>query len=301
MIRIQWTAAAAAALLAGTALAGTPAQNCQSNKNKEAGKYAECRHKAEAKFALTGDAPARTAALATCADKYAARWPAIEDKNAGGSCPSTGDQSAIQQYLDAATSDVATALGGGTLAGQAQPLKTGQTQCWDVIGQAYPCAWFPEQDGASQNGLDRVYVDNGNGTITDTRTGLMWEKLSDDDSIHDKDTEYSWTNAFAVKIALLNQIAFAGYTDWRLPNVSELQSLANYGASAPAVSPAFHTGCVPWCTVLTCSCTRGDRHQSSTGSPANSLNVLVVSFSDGRVADGGRTSWGRVRAVRGGS
>ena len=33
-------------------------------------------------------------------------------------------------------------------------------------------------------------------TITDVNTGLMWEKLSDDGSIHDKDNAYSWTNAF---------------------------------------------------------------------------------------------------------
>ena len=42
-------------LLAGTALATTPAQKCESGKNKEAGKYGYCRQKAEAKFATTGD------------------------------------------------------------------------------------------------------------------------------------------------------------------------------------------------------------------------------------------------------
>ncbi len=137
MTRTRWTAAAAVLLLAGSALAGTPAQNCESNKNKEAGKYAECRQKAEAKFALTSDDAARTAAFQKCSDKYGLRWPAIEDR-AGGACPSAGDQTAIQQYLDTATTDVAAALAGGSLRGQAQPLKTGQTQCFDVINPA-PC------------------------------------------------------------------------------------------------------------------------------------------------------------------
>jgi hypothetical protein len=299
MARTLWATTAAALLLAGAALAATPGEKCESSKNREAGKYAECRQKAEATFALTGNAAVRTLRLARCADTYGGKWPAIESK-AGGTCPSTGDQTEIQQYLDAATTEVAAALAGGDLTAQAQPLKTGQTQCWDVIGQAIPCAWTG-QDGESQKGLERVYVDNGDGTISDTRTGLMWEKLSDDDSLHDKDGDYTLANALAVKIALLNQMAFAGYTDWRLPNVNELQSLVNYGTFAPAASPAFNSGCVPWCTVLTCSCTRGDRHWSSTGSPSNPLNILLVNFSGGRVEEGDGDFHEQVRAVRGGS
>jgi hypothetical protein len=43
-----------------------------------------------------------------------------------------------------------------------------------------------------------AYVDNGDGTITDAVTGLMWEKLSDDGSIHDADAAYGWPEALAV-------------------------------------------------------------------------------------------------------
>jgi len=295
-----WSAAALALLLTGSALAATPGERCESGKNREAGKYAACRQKAEAAYALTGDASRRSTTLARCDAKYGKNWPAIENK-AGGTCPSTGDQTAIHLYLHTATTEVATALAGGPLMAQARPLKTGQTQCWDVIGQGIPCTSEPGQDGASQRGLARSFVDNGDGTITDKRTGLMWEKLSDDDSIHDKDHGYSRPNALAVKIALLNQTAFAGYTDWRLPNVSELQSLTSYGTFAPAVPAELNSGCVPWCTVQTCSCTRGSRHWSSSFSPANALNVLMVDFSDGRVVDGDEAPPQQVRAVRGGS
>ena len=51
---------------------------------------------------------------------------------------------------------------------------------------------------------------------------------------------------------MLNGSAFAGHTDWRLPNVGELQSLLNYGAASPSISVEFETGCVPPCAVLTC-------------------------------------------------
>ena len=39
------------------------------------------------------------------------------------------------------------------------------------------------------------YQDNSDGTITDLNTGLMWEKKSDDGSLHDKDDLYSWSDA----------------------------------------------------------------------------------------------------------
>jgi hypothetical protein len=144
---------------------------------------------------------------------------------------------------------------------------TGQTTCWNTAGTAIPCAGTGH-DGDIQAGATLAYaVDNLNGTITDTNTGLMWEKLSDDGTIHDKDNVYTWDNAFAVKIATLNGGGgFAGHTDWRVPNIKELQSIVNYEIPfpGPTVAAAFNTGCVATCTVNTCSCTVGDYHWSSS-------------------------------------
>src|SRR5262245_21387303 len=99
---------------------------------------------------------------------------------------------------------------------------TGQTKCWDSRGAVIACPGTG-QDGDIRAGAALSYTDNVDGTITDNNTGLMWEKQSDDGSIHDRDTTYSWANAFAVHIAGLNAGAgFAGHTDWRLPNIREL-------------------------------------------------------------------------------
>jgi hypothetical protein len=182
----------------------------------------------------------------------------------------------------------------------AQLLATGQTTCWNSIGTVIPCAGTG-QDGEVQAGAPLAYVDNGDGTVTDANTGLTWEKKSDDGSIHDKDTFYTWDNAFAVHVAGLNSMNFAGHNDWRVPNRRELQSIVDDNTANPAVSPVFNTSCVPGCTVLTCSCTVLDYYWSSTTYFPISNDARVVHFLDGTDLGLGKGSLAHVRAVRGGA
>ena len=303
MNSMRWTVAVAALLLAAAAHAATPAQTCRSGKNKEAGNYADCIFKAEAKFALKGDSAARATAHQRCFDKYVVKWTQIEAR-AGNACASVTDQLPVVEHLYQATGDVAAAFAGAPLAGQARPLRTGQTGCWNATGQAIACTGTG-LDGDVQAGEPRRYADNGDGTVTDLATGLMWEKLSDDTGIHDKDNVYTWANAFAYKIAILNQERFAGHDDWRVPNVTELQSIVSYGAVGPAVDPAFNNGCAQWCTVLNCSCTLGATTFSfwtSTAFQPYPNNVMSIAFYAGQVdRTTAPTQAFHVRAVRGGA
>lgn len=188
-----------------------------------------------------------------------------------------------------------------------QLARTGQTSCYGTSG-IIACAGTG-QDGELQKGLARTCVDNGDGTVTDTNTGLMWEKKSDDGGIHDQDNTYTWTAAYAVFIAALNGGGgFAGHTDWRLPNVSELQSLPNYGVSYssgcvnPPVDAVFNTGCTPSCTVTSCSCTMYSYYWSSTtftDFPEEAWSVLF--WCGGHAEDQEKTKSFYVRGVRGGS
>lgn len=186
---------------------------------------------------------------------------------------------------------------------QPPPLRTGQTTDYGT-----------GSDGAVQKGATRSFTDNGNGTITDITTGLMWEKKSDDGSIHDKDNTYTWgstSNPYpmngtmvATFLAALNAgSGFAGYTDWRIPNVNELQSLVNYGATNPSVYGAFNSGCTGGCTVLSCSCTDSYDYWSSTTRVDYPIYAWTVFFSTGDVSEGLKSDglYIRVRAVRGGS
>jgi hypothetical protein len=299
------------------AAAATPAQTCQSNKNKAAGKYDYCRQKAEARFALTGDDAQLTASLQKCLDQYNAKWPLLESKAtaAGGACPSTGDQAAIQGVTDAHTANVAAELAGGALQKPQHFPATGQTTCSDTSGAAISCAGTG-QDGETQAGTPLAYTDNGDGTITDQNTGLVWEKLSMDGSVHDVGNVYSWSGAFVSHVEILNSAHFAGHNDWRLPNIRELESIVDYGSqqSVP-ISPIFSTPCDPGCTVLTCSCVVGAFYWSSTSFQSPPAFAWGLNFGYGNTTNcaplttpfqtGACTTKpygvGLVRAVRGGS
>jgi len=184
---------------------------------------------------------------------------------------------------------------------RSRPIRTGQTTCYDATGAVVACAGTG-QDGDLKRGEKRSYADLGSGTIRDKRAGLTWEKLSDDGSIHDKDTLYTWAEAFE-KIDTLNTSSFAGFDDWRLPNAAELATLPDLSkASPPAISAAFTAGCTASCTVLTCSCTPNEVFQfwSSTTDPRAPDFAWGVNFHVGSISTRAKTLTGYVRAVRGG-
>src|SRR5262245_50196303 len=299
----------------GVAAGLTAADRCESSKLTASGKLSSCQLRTAAK-AASGE----TADASACQAKFAATWARAEARGMG-QCPSTGDAAAIQGLISQCTDHIADALAGGPLfdcpaeltacnadlasCQGTQPLglrlKTGQTTCYTSGGFAISCAGTG-QEGELQKGLDPTYVDNGDGTITDVRTGLMWEKLSQDGSIHDYRNFHTWTQTFSVHIAGLNSANFAGHSDWRLPNVNELHSLARYGAFAPAVEPIFNTGCTSACTATTCSCTQSDFYWSSTTYQNSPVFAWGVSITDvGFLGANQKANGGRVRAVRGGS
>ncbi len=74
------------------------------------------------------------------------------------------------------------------------------------------------------------FTNNGDGTITDSATGLMW---SQDDS----GVGMNWEEALAW-VAQKNAENYLGYSNWRLPNAKEMQSLVNYGRSPDATNSA---------------------------------------------------------------
>jgi hypothetical protein len=72
---------------------------------------------------------------------------------------------------------------------------------------------------------DKRYTDNGDGTISDSKTGLMWMK--NDSYLHSG----HWLNWHEVKdyVKELNEMGFANHHDWQLPTKEELRSLFESG------------------------------------------------------------------------
>ncbi len=276
-----------------------PAQRCEAAKNLAAGAKALC-VAIEYARAATGKTPD----FAWCEAAFTNAFAWAERKAGPGVCPTEGDTAAIEAMVDVCMADIASVLAGNPPPPPcAQFPATGQTTCWNSAGTVIPCAGTG-QDGDIRAGAVLSYTDNGDGTITDNNTGLMWEKKSDDGSIHDQDTLYTWDDAFAIHIAGLNAAAgFAGHTDWQVPNVKELQSIMNYENFNPAVSPAFNTGCVAACTVLTCSCTAARGYWSSSTvavPPLGPSDAWLVIFFDGTIIANFKGNARHVRAVRGG-
>jgi hypothetical protein len=103
------------------------------------------------------------------------------------------------------------------------------------------------------------YLDNGDGTVMDTLTGLQWERKRKLDGTvnlekaRDADNQYSWSaggaaadgTAYTDHLAQLNSNCFAGHCDWRLPTFAELQTILDTeqgvcsGGSGACIDPIF--------------------------------------------------------------
>ncbi len=122
------------------------------------------------------------------------------------------------------------------------------------------------------------FKDNGDGTITDNYTGLIWQKMQ-------SSTLLSWEEALNYALGL----SLTGMTDWRVPNIKELQSLND----EKLVKPSFNKIYFP--NILSGNFWSSTSQVNATNR-AWDLNVDygIVSYSD-------KTIKANVICVRGGS
>jgi hypothetical protein len=81
------------------------------------------------------------------------------------------------------------------------------------------------------------YTDNGDGTVTDNVTGLMWQQVV-------STTTYNWAQA----LAYCPKLTLAGHSDWRLPSRIELVSIVDLGVTSgvPINATYFPSTPVGW-------------------------------------------------------
>ncbi len=144
-------------------------------------------------------------------------------------------------------------------------VRGGQSGAFDAVDRS--------MDDAST--ADGSYTDNGDGTVTDTSTGLMWKQTG---------SSGTWEQA----LSYCENLSRADYTDWRLPTIKELRSLVDYSLLNPAISKTYFPDAV------------SSFYWSSTTYARDPYGAWGVNFTDG--LDGGYYKYYSyyVRAVRGG-
>ncbi len=128
-------------------------------------------------------------------------------------------------------------------------VDTNQEKCYNAtIEITVPASGeaFYGQD-AQYNGHQPSYTDNGDGTITDNVTGLMWVQTSDMDG--DGDIDYDDKMSYEEAMTAVDTFSLGGYNDWRVPNIKEAYSLimfsgldvSGYEGSVDGLTPFINT------------------------------------------------------------
>jgi len=185
---------------------------------------------------------------------------------------------------------------------------SGQTTAYTANKKGNPGA-VVRDDGTVEAGKTLKYKDNGDGTITDLVTGLMWEKKSSDGGLHDKENTYPWSTSLNHEtiwdwlddVNAEGGTGFARHRDWRIPNARELMSIVNFEKTSPSVSSVFNTNCGNDSTVFTGSCIGEGYYWSSSTVAGNQTNAWMFDFYAVYLTDGWKGDYANyVRAVRGG-
>jgi hypothetical protein len=154
---------------------------------------------------------------------------------------------------------------------------TGITKCYNNTSEITcpsPGQPFYGQD-AQYTTNPMSFTDNGDGTVTDNVTGLVWQKQDDN-------VTRNWADAGAY----CDGLTLAGHTDWRLPNEYELQGIVNYSRYNPSIDPTYFPG------------TKSAGYWSSSTYADGSYDAWFVGFDDGFVGSSYKAYTGYVRCVR---
>lgn len=178
-----------------------------------------------------------------------------------------------------------------SFAGSFKLPDTGQTNCYDALGTEIPCIDTGQDGEYIINPLS--FTDNGDGTVTDNNTGLMWQK-------DENPTTYNWYQSSGTYDSNYNpgstdvcgSLNLGSYSDWHLPTKKELITIVDY--SIPYPGPTIMTAYFPNAYA--------SNYWSSTTVANSTLypgSALGVSFGGGGVSINYKHGGLYVRCIRG--
>ncbi len=159
-------------------------------------------------------------------------------------------------------------------------VDTNQETCYNKIGSTINCGKqkFPGQD-ADYSRNAPSYTDNGDGTITDDNTGLMWSATTVNDVTFDEGS------------SVASDQDLGGYSDWRVPSIKEMYSLIDFsgvtGLSENDSTPYLNTNFFDMEYFSSGSRYIDSQYLTSTAYVAtvmgDSACFFGVNFADGRI------------------
>ncbi|MGQ8336822.1 Lcl C-terminal domain-containing protein [Sunxiuqinia sp. A32] len=150
---------------------------------------------------------------------------------------------------------------------------------------------------ANYPGNQPSYVDNGDGTITDMVTGLMWSKSSDLNG----DGKINYDDKLTQSEAVSNASSFglADYDDWRLPSIKELYSLILFSGEDPSGIMGYASDLVPFIDTNYFNYAYGDESAGEriidSQFATTSLDVGDSNFGGGNLMFGVNFADGRIK------
>jgi hypothetical protein len=135
---------------------------------------------------------------------------------------------------------------------------------------------------------DTQFSHNNNGTVTDTRIGLMWKRCSEGQAWNGTTCTgaaalYTWREALQ-QAQKLNSRGFATFTDWRVPNIKELRSIVELQCFDPSINLTVFPAMPPpayWSSHTATPSVIFWSSSSTVASDGSSSNAGGVDFYDG--------------------
>ena len=250
---------------------------------------------------------------AVCLSYFEKKWEASEAKAIvkGDPCPAEPSLEAARETVE---TDVAFLIAGITNGEQPTTCGNNVLEDGEVCDlqqmDGATCANLGYEAGVVSCATDCLSVntggcwdestrfeDQGNGTIYDRKTQLLWEKKDNSGGIHDYLKVYApcagvprvdgTGTAYTDLIEPMNAAAFGGCSEWRIPELDEFYSIIVPDEPAPHMPAAFNTGCP--CTDLTspsCSCSPNREYHtnsvlgSENSTPNPTVSVVTARFQN---------------------